>query len=319
MIPHHAISTLRAVGRGSVPRRLIVLGVLAALALAPAARAEVRVVTTTEGLASLARGVGGDRVEVESLSRGIQDPHFVDANPTLALKLRHADLLVDVGLDLEIGWLPPLVNQSRNAEIQPNGRRRLTAASAVGVLEIPTGPVDRSQGDLHPAGNPHFLSDPRRALRVARAIAARLGQLDPPGAASYQANLAAFSKRLAEAEARWATELAPVKGRKLMTHHRTMTYFLDWSGIDLAGVLEPKPGVPPPPSHLADMVGVARREGVKAVVVENYYDPKSDELVSRLSGAKLVVIPGDVGGVPEAKDYLAYVDHLVRRVSQALL
>jgi zinc/manganese transport system substrate-binding protein len=277
------------------------------------------VVTTTEGLASLAREVGGERVSVESLSRGIQDPHFVDANPTLALKLRHADLLVDVGLDLEIGWLPPLVNQSRNAEIQPNGRRRLTAASAVGVLEIATGPVDRSQGDLHPAGNPHFLSDPRRALRVARAIAIRLGQLDPPGAASYQANLAAFSKRLAEAEARWATELSPVKGRKLMTHHRTMTYFLDWSGIDLAGVLEPKPGVPPPPSHLADMVGVARREGVKALVVENYYDPKSDELVSRLSGARLVVIPGDVGGVPEAKGYLEYVDALVRRVSQALL
>ena len=318
MIPHHAIATLRAVGRGFVPRRPLVLAVLAALALAPAARAEVRVVTTTEGLASLAREVGGDRVSVESLSRGVQDPHFVDPNPTLALRLRQADLLVDVGLDLEIGWLPPLVNQSRNAEIQPNGRRRLTAASAVGVLEIPTGPVDRSQGDLHPAGNPHFLTDPRRALAVAQAIAARLARLDPAGAASYQANLTAFSRRLAEAERRWAMELAPVKGRKLMTHHRTMTYFLDWSGIGLAGVLEPKPGVPPPPSHLADMVGVARREGVKAMVVENYYDPKSDELVSRLSGAKLVVIPGDVGGVPEAKDYLHYVGDLVRLVSQAL-
>jgi zinc/manganese transport system substrate-binding protein len=291
---------------------------LAALAAALPARAALNVVTTTEGLASLAREVGGDRVSVESLSGGIQDPHFVDANPTLALKLRRADLLVDVGLDLEVGWLPPLVNQSRNAEIQPNGRRRLTAASAVGVLEIPTGPVDRSQGDLHPAGNPHFLSDPRRALKVAEAIAGRLAQLDPTGAATYQASLAAFSKRLAEAEARWDAELAPVKGRKLMTHHRTMTYFLDWSGVGLAGVLEPKPGVPPPPSHLADMVGVARREGVKAMVVENYYDPKSDELVSRLSGAKLVVIPGDVGGAPEAKDYLHYVGDLVRLVSQAL-
>jgi zinc/manganese transport system substrate-binding protein len=304
------------IGGGRAPA---LLAIIAALAAPLPARAALNVVTTTEGLASLAREVGGDRVSVESLSRGIQDPHFVDANPNLAVKLRRADLLVDMGLDLEIGWLPPLVNQSRNAEIQPNGRRRLTAASAVAVLEIPTGPVDRSQGDLHAAGNPHFLSDPRRALKVAQAIAARLAQLDPPGAAAYQASLAAFSRRLAEAEARWAAELAPLKGRKLMTHHRTMTYFLDWSGLALAGVLEPKPGVPPPPSHLADMVGVARREGVRAVMVENYYDAKSDELVSRLSGAKLVVVPGDVGGVAEAKDYLAYVDDLVRRISRALL
>ncbi len=291
---------------------------IAALAAALPARAALNVVTTTEGLASLAREVGGDRVSVESLSRGIQDPHFVDPNPTLAVKLRRADLLLDVGLDLEIGWLPPLVNQSRNAGIQPGGSRRLTAASAVEVMETPTGPVDRSQGDLHPAGNPHFLTDPRRALKVAEAIAARLGELDPAGAAAYQANVAAFAKRLAAAEARWAAELAPLKGRKIVSRHRTLTYFLDWSGLALAGVLEPKPGVPPPPSHLADLVGVVKREGVKAVVVENYYDPKSGELVARLGGARLVIVPGDVGGVPEAKGYLEYVDALVRLVSQAV-
>src|SRR5829696_1318166 len=164
--------------------RLTVTVVAAALAAAafvwPArGSAAVRVVTTTEGLAALARDVGGDRVQVESLSRGIQDPHFVDANPILAVKLRNADLLVDVGLDLEIGWLPPLVTQSRNADIQPGGKRRLTAASAISVLDTPTGPVDRSRGDLHPAGNPHFLTDPRRALQVAAAIADRLGTLDP--------------------------------------------------------------------------------------------------------------------------------------------
>ncbi len=291
---------------------------IAALAAALPARAALNVVTTTDGLASLAREVGGDRVSVESLSRGIQDPHFVDPNPTLAVKLRRADLFLDVGLDLEIGWLPPLVNQSRNAGIQPGGSRRLTAASAVEVMETPTGPVDRSQGDLHPAGNPHFLTDPRRALKVAEAIAARLGELDPAGAAAYQANVAAFAKRLAAAEARWAAELAPLKGRKIVSRHRTLTYFLDWSGLALAGVLEPKPGVPPPPSHLADLVGVVKREGVKAVVVENYYDPKSGELVARLGGARLVIVPGDVGGVPEAKGYLEYVDALVRLVSQAV-
>jgi len=315
MMPVHASASLPAASLVLPGVRALVA--LAALAAALPARAELRVVTTTEGLASLAREVGGGRVAVESLSRGIQDPHFVDPNPTLAVKLRRADLLVDVGLDLEIGWLPPLVTQSRNAEIQPGGPRRLTAAGAVPVLETPGGPVDRTQGDLHPAGNPHFLADPRRAGRVAEAIAARLGQLDPPGAAIYQAALAAFSKRLADAQARWAAELSPVKGRKVVTHHRTLTYFLDWSGLALAGVLEPKPGVPPPPSHLADLVGVVKREGVRAVVVENYYDPKSGELVARLGGAKLVVIPGDVGGAPEAKGYLEYLDALVRLVSQA--
>jgi zinc/manganese transport system substrate-binding protein len=138
-----------------------------AMALPRPAAAALKVVTTTEGLAALAREVGGDRVEVQSLSRGIQDPHFVDANPILAVKLRAADLLVDVGLDLEIGWLPPLVGQSRNAAIQPGGARRLTAASAVSALDVPSGAVDRSTGDLHPGGNPHFLTDPRRALQVA--------------------------------------------------------------------------------------------------------------------------------------------------------
>src|SRR5512138_2379732 len=175
-------------------RTLVRLAVATALAaLAPPAHAALRVVTTTEGLASIARDVAGDRATVESLSRGVQDPHFVDANPVLALKLRDADLLIDVGLELEIGWLPPLVTQSRNGRIQPGGPGRLTAASAVQVLDVPTGPVDRSRGDIHPAGNPHFLTDPRRAVQVARAIAERLGSLDPAGAEGYRARAAAFA------------------------------------------------------------------------------------------------------------------------------
>src|SRR5512137_2179464 len=162
---------------------------VAALALLAAwaapARATVNVVTTTEGLAAVVREVGGDRVKVTALSRGIQDPHFVDANPSLAVKLRNADLLVDVGMDLEIGWLPPLVTQSRNPAIQPGGARRLTAASAVSPMDLPTGPVDRSQGDIHPSGNPHFLADPRRVQQVAAAMAARLSEIDPGNAAVY--------------------------------------------------------------------------------------------------------------------------------------
>jgi zinc/manganese transport system substrate-binding protein len=287
--------------------------------LAPAASlAAPRVVTTTEGLAALAREVGGDRVQVESLSRGIQDPHFVDANPMLAVRLRNADLLVDVGLDLETGWLPPLVTQSRNRDLQPGGSRRLTAASVVEVLDVPTGPVSRAQGDLHPGGNPHFLADPRRAAKVAEAIAARLAALDPGNAGHYRERLDDLRRRLAAADARWQAALAPVKGRKLFTRHRTLTYFLDWSGLVSAGELEPRPGVPPPPGHLADLVEIARRDGVKAISVENYYDTKSAEVVARHSGAKIVLIPGDVGGEPGIDTYEKYLGTLVERLAGAV-
>jgi zinc/manganese transport system substrate-binding protein len=294
------------------------LAMFVALALPAGVAAAPRVVTTTEGLAALAREVGGDRVQVESLSRGVQDPHFVDANPMLAVKLRNADLLVDVGLDLELAWLPPLVTQSRNGEIQPGRRRRLTAASAVQVLDVPTGPVSRAQGDLHPGGNPHFLADPRRAGRVAAAIADKLVELDGRNAGYYRERNEALQGRLAAGEARWQAELAPLKGRKLFTRHRTLTYFLDWSGLVSAGELEPRPGVPPPPSHLAALVEVAKGEGVKAISVENYYDTKSAEVVSRHSGAKVVQIPGDVGGEPGVDTYEEYVDLLVKRLAAAV-
>lgn len=291
----------------------------AALAIAPApARAAVRVVTTTEGLAALAREVGGDRVQVANLSRGTQDPHFVDANPTLAVKLRDADLLVDVGLDLEVGWLPPLVNQSRNAAIQPGGPRRLTAASAVQVMDQPSGAVDRSQGDLHPAGNPHFLSDPRRALQVAAALAAKLGEIDPAGAGSYAARLAGFKARLQTDEKRWAAELAPFRGQRIFTKHRTLSYFADWSGLEVAGFLEPKPGVEPPPSHLAELVQLARATKVRAIVVETYYEAKSAGVVSKYSGARVAAVPGDVGASRTATSYEAYMDELVGAVVGAL-
>jgi zinc/manganese transport system substrate-binding protein len=298
--------------------RLAVLVAAAILSAVPAPAAALKVVTTTEGLAALAREVGGDRVEVQSLSRGIQDPHFVDANPSLAVKLRSADLLVDIGLELEVGWLPPLVTQSRNAAIQPGGARRLTAATAVSLLDMPTGPVDRSRGDLHPGGNPHFLTDPRRAAAVADAIAAKLGSIDAAGAATYAANAAAFRKRMDAALAGWLAELKPLAGRKVFTHHRTLTYFLDWTGLVSAGEMEPKPGTPPPPAHLAELVEIARRDGVKACLVEGYYDARSDEQVARLAGARVVVLPGDVGGDPAAKDYLGYVGLLVKRVVEAV-
>ena len=287
-------------------------------AIASPARAVVNVVTTTEGLAAVVREVGGDRVKVTALSRGIQDPHFVDANPSLAVKLRNADLLVDVGMDLEIGWLPPLVIQSRNSAILPGGARRLTAAAAVPPMDLPTGPVDRSQGDIHPSGNPHFLADPRRVQRVAAAIAARLAEIDPGGAAAYTDRLRAFRAKVAAAEKGWKAQLAPVAGRSVITQHKTLTYLLDWAGMTAAGYLEPRPGVAPPPSHVASLAATVRSAGVKGVLVENYYDRRSADQLRDLTGVKVIVIPGDVGGTKDASDWVSFVDVLVRALVQAV-
>jgi len=295
---------------------LSVAALLASIALP--ARATVNVVTTTEGLAAIARDVGGDKVKVTALSRGIQDAHFVDANPSLAVRLRNADLLVDVGMDLEIGWLPPLVTQSRNSAIQPGGARRLTAATAVPPLDLPTGPVDRSQGDIHPSGNPHFLSDPRRALQVADAIAAGLGAIDPGDASYYQERLQAFQAKVGAAEKGWRAQLAPFAGRSVITQHKTLTYLLDWAGLKAAGYMEPKPGVAPPPSHVAGLAAIVKSAGVKGVLVENYYDPRSANQLRDLAGVKVIVIPGDVGGTRDASDWVSFVDTLVKALVQAV-
>jgi zinc/manganese transport system substrate-binding protein len=294
------------------------LSVVLLAGVARPAGATVDVVTTTEGLAAIAREVGGDRVKVTALSRGIQDPHFVDANPSLAVKLRNADLLVDVGMDLEIGWLPPLVTQSRNPAIQPGGARRLTAASAVSPLDLPTGPVDRSQGDIHPSGNPHFLADPRRVQQVAAAMAARLSEIDPGNAAAYRERLQAFQGKVAAAEKGWKAQLAPLAGRSVITQHKTLTYLLDWSGLKAAGYMEPKPGVAPPPSHVASLAAVVKSAGVKGVLVENYYDRRSADQLRDLTGVKVIVIPGDVGGTKDASDWVSYVEVLVRALVQAV-
>lgn len=287
------------------------------LAAAPA-RATVNVVTTTEGLAAVVAEVGGDKVKVTPLSRGIQDPHFVDANPSLAVKLRNADLLVDVGMDLESGWLPPLVTQSRNGAIQPGGARRLTAAASVPPMDLPTGPVDRSQGDIHPSGNPHFLADPRRVTLVAAGITARLGEIDPANASFYQQRLEAFRGKVAAAEKGWRSQLAPYAGRSVITQHKTLTYLLDWAGLKAAGYLEPKPGVAPPPSHVAALAALVKAAGVKGVLVENYYDRRPADQLRDLTGVKVVVIPGDVGGTRDASDWVSYVDVLVKALAQAV-
>lgn len=297
--------------------RTLAAALLCTLGLVPTADAKVRVATTIETFADLARRVGGDLVEVTPLGRGYMDPHFVEAKPNLQVVLNRADLLVHVGLDLEIGWLPPLLVGARNPRIQPGTPGNLDASATIPVLDRPTTKVDRSQGDIHPAGNPHYWIPPDNAVLVATQIAERLGQIDPPNAAAYKANLASFQREVKAREAAWNAAAAPLRGLKVVTYHKSWPYVSQWLGLQEIGYVEPKPGIPPPLTHLYQLVGQIKSQGAKVVMVESFYSRKTAEEVARLSGAKLCVLPSDVGARPELKDYFALVDAVIGGIKGA--
>jgi zinc/manganese transport system substrate-binding protein len=288
------------------------------LAAAAPAGAAVNIVTTTEDLASLAREVGGDKVSVESLSRGYQDPHFVEAKPSFVLRLNKADLLIAVGRELEIGWLPPLVNQARNAKIQPGGEGYLDASQGVKILEIPTGQLTRAMGDVHPQGNPHYWLDPDNGLRIARGIQKKLAVLSPGDAAYFSQRTDAFEKKLAEAQKRWDAQMAPYKGTKVVTYHRSWPNFIDRYGLEVIGYVEPRPGIPPSPSHTIDLISEMKAKNVKIIMVEPYFDLKTPNSIARETGAKVLVMAPSVGAEKEITDYVSLFDHDVKLLATAL-
>jgi zinc/manganese transport system substrate-binding protein len=298
--------------------RLLSIVTLAALALAAPAKAAVNVMASTEDLADLTRQVGGDKVKVESISRGYQDPHFVEAKPSFILKLAKADLLVVVGRELEIGWLPPLVQQSRNAKIQPGADGYLDASLTAKILEIPTGQITRAMGDVHPAGNPHYWLDPGNGRRVAKAIVDKLSKMDAADAAYFQSRYADFDRRLAEAEKRWDAQMAPYKGLKIVTYHRSWPNFAERFGLDVIGYVEPRPGIPPSPSHTIDLIGEMKRQNVKILLVEPYFDLKTPQSIGRETGAKVVVMSPSVGGEKEITDYIALFDYDIKLLAAAI-
>lgn len=290
------------------------------LTLLPAARAAavVNVVATTEDLASLAREVGGERVKVDALAKGYQDPHFVEAKPSFVFILNKADLLVAVGRELEIGWLPPLVLQSRNAKIQPGAAGYLDASLTARILEIPTGQVTRAMGDVHPQGNPHYWLDPGNGRRIAQAVQARLSQLSPADAAYFAQRYADFDQRLAAAEKRWDAAMAPYRGTKVVTYHRSWPNFCERFGLDVIGYVEPKPGIPPSPAHTIELMATMKREGVKLLLVEPYFDEKTPNSIGRETGVPVLVLPPSVGGEKDITDYVKLFDHDVQAVLLAL-
>ena len=231
--------------------------------------------TTTEDLASIAREVGGDRITVESIAQGYQDPHFVEAKPSFILKLQKADLLIVVGRELEIGWLPPLIQQSRNAKIQPGADGYLDASQGVRILEIPTGQVTRAMGDVHPQGNPHYWLDPENGGSSRSRSPASSRPLRPGDRAYFEQRLADFSARLTDAVKKWTAQMAPYKGTKVVTYHRSFPNFADRFGLDIIGYVEPRPGIPPSPGHTLELIQEMKRQNVKLILVEPYFDLKT--------------------------------------------
>ena len=282
------------------------------------AQSKLNVITTTEDLASIAREVGGDRVTVESIARGYQDPHFVEAKPSFILKLQKADVLIVVGRDLEIGWLPPLVQQSRNGKIQPGGDGYLDASRGARILEMPTGQITRAEGDVHPLGNPHYWLDPENGKRIAKEIADKLNQFRPGDRAYVDQRLNDFTMRLDAAEKRWLATMAPYKGTKVVTYHRSFPNFAERFGLDIIGYVEPRPGIPPTPQHTLDLINEMKRQTVRVVMVEPYFDLKTPEAIGRETGARVLVMPPSVGGVKETSDYFKLFDYNINLFVDAM-
>jgi zinc/manganese transport system substrate-binding protein len=281
------------------------------------AASKLKVVTATMDLAALAEEVGGDHIEVESIARGYQDPHFVEAKPSFLLKLRKADLLIAVGLQLEIGWLPPLITQSGNPRIQVGAAGYLDASQFAEVLEIPAGVVTRAMGDVHPLGNPHYWLDPENGRRIARGIEMKLAELRPEDAIYFEQHFQSFSQRLSIAEKTWDEAMKPYRGSKVVSYHRSWPNFAKRFGLDVINYVEPRPGIPPSPSHTLELIGLMRRENSKVILVEPYFDLKTPNSIGRQTGAQVVVMMPSVGGEKDITDYFKLFDYDIALLKKA--
>lgn len=298
----------------SVSLQTIVLGAaVAAVAFPARAEARLRVVASIETLADLAREVGGSRVEVDFLSHGYQDPHFVQAKPSLVLTLNRADVLSYVGLELEVGWLPPLVQQSRNSKIQTGQAGNIDCSTAISVQDIPNVPADqlRAMGDVHPMGNPHYWIPPDSALAISRLLARRFTTLDPAGGPEFEKRARDFEARLQKKGIEWARRTAALRGVKVVSYHKSWSYVARWLGLVEAGYIEPKPGIPPTANHTAQLIGLMKQQGVRLIILESFYPSALANLIGRETGAQVVSLPSDVGANPAIRSYVDLVDGIV--------
>jgi zinc/manganese transport system substrate-binding protein len=300
----------------AAPHRLLLLPLLAFALWARPAEARLRVVSTIPTLGSLASEVGGDRIDVTSLAKGYQDPHFVEPKPSLMLAINKADLLLHVGLELEIGWLPPLLTGARNPKVLVGEAGNLDCSATIPLLDLPVGKVDRSMGDIHPQGNPHYWLPPQNARLIARELAGRLGALDPEGKEYYAGRLAAFEAKVTAKEQEWAPLVARLRGTKVATYHKSWSYVSQWLGLTEIGYVEPKPGIPPDPEHLVALIGQMKREQAALLLMEDFYNKTTAQLVADKSGARLAVLATDVGARPELGSWFAVVDELLKELTR---
>jgi len=281
------------------------------------ASAQIKVVATTPDLASIAREIGGNAVTVMALAKPTEDPHFVDAKPSHIVTLNRADVLIEGGAELELGWLPPLLESSRNPKIAAGSPGRVVASTGIRMLEIPSS-FDRSKGDVHSLGNPHFLVDPVDAKIVAKNMADHFSQVDSKNAAKYAANLAAFNRTLDAKTAQWTSALAPYKGSKVVTYHKDFLYFANRFGLSIVDELEPKPGIAPSPAHLASVIGTMKAQGVKVVLVQPYQNRRTAETVARQTGATVLDMPEQPGARSNTPTYVTMMDNLVNTLVAGL-
>jgi len=281
------------------------------------AAAQLRVVATTPDLASVAREIGGTAVNVTALAKPTEDPHFVDAKPSHIVTLNRADVLIEGGAELELGWLPPLLENSRNAKIGAGSPGRIVASEGIRLIEVPTS-FDRSKGDVHSMGNPHFLVDPRNAKIVASNIAQHFAQVDPKSAALYKANLAKFNTRIDARLAEWQKQLAPYRAAKIVTYHKDFGYLANRFNLQVVENLEPKPGISPSPAHLAKVIGTMKAASVRVILVQPFQNRRTAETVARQTGAVVLDVPQQPGALPNTNTYFDLMDNIVRTLAGGL-
>jgi len=284
---------------------------------AQGALAALNILTCEPEWAALSRELGGDRVNVASATTALQDPHRVEARPSLIARARSADLLVCTGAELEVGWKPLLLSQSGNPNIQAGRPGNFEAAPYARLIEVPA-VVDRSLGDVHPSGNPHLHLSPANVTKVAAALAERMGQIDASNAGYYRERLKSFQERWQQAVTRWEQQAAPLKGMRIVVYHRDLSYLVDWLGMREAGSLEPKPGIPPSTGHMTELLAQLAREPAAAVVRSAYNDPRPAEWVSERAKIPVVTVPYTVGGSEKARDLFGLYDDTISRLLGAV-
>lgn len=296
-------------------RILFILSSLLSCALA--AQAKLNVVATLPDFGSLAREVGGDKVTVSVMAKPTEDSHFVDARPSFVVQLRTADVLIEGGAELEMGWLPPLLQNARNPKIEVGKPGRVVASQGIKMMGVPT-TLSRAAGDVHALGNPHFMVDPIIAKAVAQHIAQAFSALDAPNAAFYDANYKKFEATINSKLQEWGAALLPFKDQSIAAYHESWIYFAHRFGFKIDIFLEPKPGIPPSPSSLADVIAKMKAAHVKAILVEPYHNRKIAEKVASETGAKVVDAAQFPGALPNTDTYVALIDALVSRIAAAL-